>query len=162
MTHRKLPNQRQFFRIGDASGAWPVYSSAGARKLGGRWHSTPNDVIYASEVFSLALTEKLVHYNGVLPNEQHYVVITVPKGLSYEACTVQSLPGWDSAKNNVAREYANQWYAEQRSVVLLVPSVISSYERNVVINTKHPEFKQLTCSEELPYRWDERLLKLLS
>ena len=50
-----------------------------------------------------------------------------------------------------------EWYAEGRSCILMVPSVVARTERNIIINARHPEFPRLTPGPETPVWWDERL-----
>src|SRR6266436_2721595 len=38
--------------------------------------------------------------------------------------------------------------------VLLVPSVVTFVERNVLINREHPDFARIRASQALPVRWD--------
>ena len=42
------------------------------------------------------------------------------------------LPGWDHAGQRVSRAFGDVWYDEQPSAVLLVPSIVTRVERNVV------------------------------
>ena len=114
-------------------------------------------MIYASEVYSTAMLEKLVHWNGIIPDNQHFVEITIPRGTSYEVATSDALPGWDSQDCRVSRSLANVWYEERRSAILFVPSLVARMERNVIINSRHPEFTDLEVSLETPVWWDQRL-----
>lgn len=114
-------------------------------------------MIYASEVYSTAMLEKLVHWNGIIPDNQHFVEITIPRGTSYEVATSDALPGWDSQDCRVSRSFANVWYEERRSAILFVPSLVARMERNVIINSRHPEFTDLEVSLETPVWWDQRL-----
>ena len=72
------------YRICDANGRYPIYSGKGAALVEGRWHSLGQEVIYTSEHYSTAMLEKLVHVNGILPPNQHFVEIETPAGVSYE------------------------------------------------------------------------------
>ena len=157
---RRLPAPLTVYRIGDARGKHKVYSSEGAfRDDGGRWHTRGDRVIYAAEHFSTAMLEKLVHWSGSPPNNQRYVEISIPAGTSYEEVLGNRLPGWDDASLTVARQYGHGWYGQQRSAILLVPSVVARPERNVIINDQHAEFPQITCGSEITMKWDERLFR---
>ena len=68
----------------------------------------------SSQHYSTALLEKLVHGSGRLPPNQHYVEITIPRGLSYEVFSPPSLPGWDSPPT-ASRGFGEQWRHERRS-----------------------------------------------
>ena len=120
------------YRIGDPRGAFPIYSGEGAARIEGRWHERGQEVIYTSRHYSTALLEKLAHFNGVLPSNQHYIEIEILKGVSYEIVTKDSLPGWlEMAK---ARAAGSKWYREKRSAILIVPSFVARIEENIIIN----------------------------
>ncbi|SMF28147.1 RES domain-containing protein [Tistlia consotensis] len=159
MTPRLLPDPLKAYRIGDPAGAHPVFSAEGARRTQGRWHDRGDAVIYAGEHYSTAMLETLVHWNGILPPNQHFVEITLPAGLTYELVTADILPGWHQPGGEAARRFGHRWYAEQRSAVLMVPSVVARVERNVVINAAHPEFQRISCGLETPVWWDQRLFR---
>ena len=103
-------------------------------------------MIYASEHYSTALLEKLVHGSGALPPNQHFITITIPRGLTYEAFSQASMPGWDSVPATVSKAFGEAWCVERRSVALIVPSVVARVESNVLINPAHPEFRHVTTT----------------
>src|SRR3546814_16359997 len=72
------------YRIGDPAGKYPIYDDEGARMFPGRWNTTNSPILYSSEHYATALLDKLAHFNGVLPGNQHYLRITLPPGISYE------------------------------------------------------------------------------
>ena len=145
------------WRIGDPAGVYPIYSAEGARLVEARWHEKGDSVIYASEHYSTAMLEKLAHWNGMPPSNQHYIEITIPAGVTYEMVTPDHLPEWHRADGHAARAFGHRWYTEGRSAVLLVPSVVARMERNVVINAVHEEFGRIKVGLETPVWWDERL-----
>ena len=114
-------------------------------------------MIYASEYYSNAMLEKLARSNELLPPNQHFIVITVPRGTSYEAVTKDHLPGWDTRQPTTSRELGAQWVEQARSAVLLVPSYVARIERNVVINPAHADAAGIEASLPEPVWWDERL-----
>lgn len=145
------------FRIGDPFGEYPIWSDGGARRSSGRWHEAGATVIYASEYYSTAMLEKLVHHGGELPHGQHFITITIPTGTSYEIVNPDGLDGWAQAGSDTARRFGRRWFTEQRSAILIVPSVVARCERNILFNTRHPDFATVTTSLESPVWWDDRL-----
>lgn len=103
------------------------------------------------------MLEKLAHWNGIVPDNQHFVEIMIPRGTSYEVATSDALPGWDSQDCRVSRSFARAWYEEKCSAILFVPSLVARMERNVIINSRHPEFGNMEVSLETPVWWDRRL-----
>lgn len=106
------------------------------------------------------MLEKLVHGSGQMPPDQHSVEITIPPGVTYEQVTVHSLKDWDHQDRQASRALGDQWFIEQRSLILLVPSVLARMERNVLIHPFHPDFVKVTHGEAEPVRWDDRLFSV--
>lgn len=147
------------YRIGDPDGEFPIFDATGSKLFPGRWNTEDTPLIYASEHYSTALLEKLVHGSGQLPPNQHFITITVPNGVSYETVTGDTLPGWDHPDCRIARAYGADWCRKARSAILIVPSVVARMERNILINPAHPEFARIEHSLHVPVRWDTRLFK---
>ena len=114
---------------------------------GARWNSPGRRVIYAAETYAGALLEILVHASGSVPRSQGYVEIEIPSGLSIEEITQDDVPRWDSPSFEAAQAFGDRWYDERRTPVLIVPSVVTRVERNVLINQEHPEFPMVRASQ---------------
>jgi len=145
------------FRIGDPNGAYPIFDATGSTIAPGRWNTPAAPLIYASEHYSTALLEKLVHGSGRLPPNQHYISITIPRGLTYESFSPAQLPGWDTMPATVSKTFGERWCLGKRSAILLVPSVVARPDHNVLINPSHPEFAQIETGLHEPVYWDRRL-----
>jgi RES domain-containing protein len=145
------------FRIADMR--HPIFDGTGAMLYGARWNSPGRRVIYAAETYAGALLEILVHASGSVPRSQGYVEIEIPSGLSIEEITHGDLPRWDSPSFEATQAFGDRWYDERRTPVLIVPSVVTRVERNVLINQEHPEFPLVRASQAVPVRWDARLWK---
>lgn len=154
---RVLDDALRAFRIGDPRGEHPIWSDGGARLASGRWHEAGQRAIYAAEHYSTAMLEKLVHFGGELPNGQHYVEVHVPAGLSYEVVNPDLVPGWAEPGGAAARAFGRDWFAQGRSALLIVPSVVARMERNLVFNAAHPDFPRVRPGLETPVWWDQRL-----
>lgn len=114
-------------------------------------------MIYASGRYSTAMLEQLVRGSGRLPPNQHFIEITIPNGVSYEALDEAQLPGWDALAKDVSRAFGHEWHKSQRSLLLIVPSVVARLETNVLINPEHPEFRQVKHGLHKRVWWDSRL-----
>lgn len=147
------------YRIGDPAGTFPIDSARGSQIAPGRWNDAGTPAIYASERYSTAMLEKLAHGNGALPPNQHFIVITIPKGTTFEIVTKDRLPGWDALEPTTSRQFGARWIAERRSAVLLVPSFVARLERNVIVNPAHPDAAGIDRSLPEPVWWDERLFR---
>ncbi len=154
---RRLAGNMRAHRIGDPQGRFPIWSTGGARLVAGRWHEVGAEVIYASANYSTALLEALAHWNGILPGGQRFIEITIPGGTSYETVTEKVIPNCLEKSGEAARRFGRDWYGQNRSAILIVPSVVARTENNVVINGRHPEFGNILVGPEEPVSWDERL-----
>lgn len=157
MTGSRTDRVLTAFRIGDPDGAYPIYSSEGARLYPGRWNTPASPVVYASEHYATAMLEKLVHANGVLPPNQHFISITIPNGTSYEVFQTAAHPGWDGRDEGICKRFGEAWHAGGRTALLLVPSLPARLERNVLINPRHPDAAAIVHDLPLPVWWDDRL-----
>jgi len=141
------------FRIGSSS--YPLFDGTGAATSdNARWNSRGRHIIYAAEHYATALLEKAAQLNSLrLPRTLVFVRIDVPPDVSVEDVRPEDLAGWDSDSKNVSRTFGDRWYDEQRSAVLLVPSLAApGLERNVLINQRHPQFGRLAASDPEPLR----------
>ncbi|HEY2016555.1 MAG TPA: RES domain-containing protein [Bryobacteraceae bacterium] len=143
------------YRVADRRHA--IFDGTGAMLCGARWNSPGRRVIYAAETYAGALIEVLVHASGQMPREQGYVEIAIPAGLEIEEITPDDVAGWDEPSFEQARAFGDRWYDERRTPVLMVPSVVTHVERNVLINQEHPDFVRIEASPPAPVRWDRRL-----
>ena len=142
------------FRIADSR--HPIFDGSGAMLHGARWNSPGRRVIYAAETYAGALLEILVHAGGV-PRNQVYIEIEIPSSASIEEVKSHDVPGWDARSFEASRAFGDRWCDERRTAVLLVPSLVTRVERNVVVNQEHPDFARIRASRPLPVRWDARL-----
>ncbi len=147
------------YRIGDPDGDYPVFDATGSKIVPGRWNTPVTPMIYASENYSAAMLEKLVHGSGMLPPNQHFVTITLRNGVSYEVFPVHQYRGWADETPQASREYGESWHKARRSLILIVPSVVARMERNFLINPDHPDFNRIDVSMHEPVYWDNRLFR---
>ena len=153
----RLKEPLRAYRIADSRRE--VFDGSGAATFGGRWNSPGRRVIYASETYAGALLEKLVHTNiGRIPSTQSWVEIVVPAGFVVEEVKQDDLPGWHDPSQQASRTYGDDWYDRRRTAVLLVPSVVTRVELNVIFNQEHPDFPQMKAGRPTPVVWDRRLL----
>lgn len=147
-----------------ARGDVPAFDASGAFRWGSRWTHPGRYVIHAAENYSLAVLETLVHFNlGELPPRLIVVQLTIPAEVSREVLKAEELPDWHRARPYAAsRSYGDKWYDEGRSAVLIVPSVLSPFERNVLINAQQAQSRSIEVGEPYPASLDERLRALLA
>ena len=142
------------YRIADAR--HPIFDGSGAALVCARWNSPGRPVIYAGASYAGAVLERLVHAGtGRIPKNQKVVVISIPAKVTREEWLVEKLPqGWDLDDNLVSQRFGDEWLVNQRSAVLIVPSAVVKYEKNIVINPVHPHFRWIVASKLEPVVWD--------
>jgi RES domain-containing protein len=147
------------YRIADTRHA--IFDSTGAMQSGGRWNSIGVPVIYASESYSGALLEVLVHINLNHPGKSHRVVeISIPEHALVETINPKDLPGWDADDLKVSRKFGDLWVRESRSVALRVPNIVTGgREYNLVFNPAHPAFARIEVGPPEIIQWDQRIFR---
>jgi RES domain-containing protein len=143
---------------------YPAFDGSGAARWGGRWNRPGRAVIHAAETYSLAVLESLVHFNiGELPPHLEMIQIKVPAGVSREMLESGDLPGWDGAPPNpISQDFGDRWYDERRSCVLIVPSKLSPFERNILLHGRLAELRNVDAGAPQPVRLDDRLRQRLT
>lgn len=157
MTAQALDRVLTCYRIGDPDGDYPIFDATGPRLFPGRWNTSACPMIYTSEHYSTAMLEKLVHGSGRVPPDQHYIVITIPNGVSYEIFDPASLPDWAQNSGIASKAHGDDWQSSKRSLLLIVPSVVARIDRNFLVNPEHPQFHRIETSFHQPIWWDSRL-----
>jgi RES domain-containing protein len=134
-----------------------LWDGHGALIYGARWNSPGRGPIYAAETYSGALLEMLVRLGRVaVPPDYQYLEIDIPNDLARQELTVTPE---QMAKESATRALGNVWYDSLQSAVLLVPSVVTLVDRNILISPKHPDFGRIVPSEPKPVYWDSRLFR---
>jgi RES domain-containing protein len=150
--------KQKTWRIVKAKYAATAFSGEGAAKVGGRWNSRGQWVVYTSGSLSLAALEMLVHLNP--PVSFRWVAMSCEFDENLvERIKIAALPKtWRQypAPGSV-RAIGDAWLKEARSAVLAVPSVIVPREWNYLLNPAHPDFGRLAIGEPEPFAFDERL-----
>ena len=145
------------YRLGHAD--YPIVDGGGAFKYGSRWCSPGRYIIHAASAYALAVLENLVRWRvAALPPSMQFVRMTIPAATSRNAVEPGDLPGWDAYPYGPSQAYGDAWYDRMESAVLVVPSVLSPFEPNVLINQRHPEFGGIAASDPAPAVLDQRLV----
>lgn len=66
---------------------------------------------------------------------------------------------WDRRSMDSSQRFGDEWIANQRSVALIVPSVIARHDSNIVINQMHPDFHKIKARKPETIQWDQRLFE---
>jgi RES domain-containing protein len=129
----------QVYRICLARYAQSLFASGRAN----RWNSEGKYVIYAAQSRALACLENLVHLSGLSPRANYGVmVIGIEADASTHVIPANTLPEqWHLATNYpLCQRIGDEWYNQQTSLVMVIPSSVIQMESIYVINTQHPQF----------------------
>lgn len=149
------------YRIADRRHA--LFDGRGAQMFGGRWTSPGNRVVYASLSFAGAMLEVLAHANiGRLPRHHVSMTMEMPKGMAVEEGKARDVPRWECADLRAARRCGDDWLERGHSAMLIVPSVVTRTDRNVIINLDHADARRIRLGRPQPVVWDRRLKRLFS
>jgi len=125
-----------------------------------RWNRSGQHVLYLAEHFATAVLESVVHAATTAPPPAHAQWVTIPDDVVVLELSAANLPpGWDDPDDqSVARARGATWVAAGNSACLMVPSVPGRpYERNIVVNSVHPDYPRLAWDPLEIVPWDPRL-----
>jgi len=133
-------------------------SAEGARRNGARWNSKGVPVLYCATTESLAMLELRVHAPHPYPRTRLKFIIEVPDDAVLEAPVAELPRGWNKLPPSPAsKRFGDEWVAAGSSLGLLVPSVIASDERNLLLNPAHARFREVRVVRKSRVRLDSRL-----
>ena len=143
---------RVVYRV--VSSKYPPFDGTGAHKHGSRWVDPGRFVVHAASAYSLAILENIVHWRTprLIPSLVT-VVATIPASLKQQTASVKKLED-----QNACRNIGNEWYDKADCAVLWVPSIVSPYEQNVLLNQLHTDFSKIKIETPVKATVDNRLL----
>jgi len=129
---------------------------------GNRWNKEKQYVIYASSSRALAALELVAHRSAIMEGLVYNTVVieaSVTKN-SIPSVDQDTLPEkWQQLENyHVTQNIGAEWYDNQKSLILRVPSALVNEEFNYIINTLHPDFTKIKIAGLEDFIWDKRLL----
>ena len=148
-------SHRRAFRVAKAKYADSVevlLSGDGAREWGGRFNSPGTRAVYCSTTLSLAALEILVHAPrlDILP-EYRFLKINVPDQ------AIEHLDRTDAGGDTVA--LGDRRLGAEGILGFSAPSFVLPFERNLVLNPEHRDFRRLVTHGTIqPFPLDPRLL----
>lgn len=104
------------------------------------------------------MLELRVHSPHPYPRTRLKFVIEIPDDSIVEV-TMNDLPrGWNKLPPGPSsKRFGDAWVASKSSLGILVPSVIASEERNLMLNPAHDRFKDVRLVSKEPVTLDMRL-----
>jgi RES domain-containing protein len=134
----------------------------GAEKSGGRWNSKGVALIYTSESRALCTTEIAVHTPlGNVPLDYCSIAFQIPDNIPILELKPGNLPSdWKSFPHpHSTQEIGDKFIADNKFLVMKVPSVVVQEESNYLINPNHKDIGKIKVAKPEPFNFDERLFK---
>ena len=133
-------------------------SAEGARSNGGRWNNKGTPVLYCATSESLGMLELRVHSPHPYPRTRLKFVIDAPDDAIVEISMNELPRGWNKLPPGPSsKRFGDAWVASKSSLGILVPSVIATEERNLVLNPAHSRFKEARVVSQERVTLDMRL-----
>ncbi len=151
------------WRISKRKYANAAFSGEGARRVGGRWNSRGQGMVYTSGTLSLAALEVFVHMEiedaGAM---LVYMQAEVPTTVKIEYLEIAQLPtNWRNVPApDILAEMGDRWFQAESTAILAVPSVVVPIEYNYLINPAHPDFGKFNLEPPQTFEVDPRLWKI--
>jgi len=138
------------------------FSGEGARLVAGRWNSKGQAVVYAASSLSLAALEKFVHLgmDGAGIRFVSYEIL-IPDGIGSVSWKAPDMPAdWRAQPAPASTQrMGDGWIGGRSSSVLVLPSVVTPSEHNILLNPAHPEFAKIRILGPEVYGFDPRMWK---
>lgn len=151
---------RQVYRLLRKGYARFSLDGEGSYLYGGRWSSPGTRLTYTSEHQSLAMLEYFVHLDADdAPPDLVLVTAGVPDDLPAKRIAVDDLPSsWrrSPAPPELAR-IGDDFIADAKHCVLVVPSALAPHENNWLLNPQHRDFRRVVVHGVEPLSYDPRM-----
>lgn len=135
-------------------------SGEGARLYGGRWNLPGTRCLCVSESAALSVLEFVVHYNKeVMPADLVMGKIGIPDSIFFETLKTKDLPkNWDKPGLTLqTQRFGSAFFSEGSKLGFRIPSTVSPYAFNLVINPLHPDFENIKFVGSEPFSLDVRI-----
>lgn len=130
----------------------------GSKLHGGRWNPKGYPLLYTAESKALAALETLVHLErNTVPDDLQIISLQLPDNqiLVYDKSNFKNII---NHKNSISRlkKSGQKWIDSNKSLALIVPSVLIPDENNILINPAHPSFGEIKVIDIDNFIFDDR------
>lgn len=125
-------------------------SGKGAAIKGARWNSMGVELIYTAKNRSLAMAEVAVHFTlATLPDDYVILTIDIPDDLTIQEVSESELPkDWKDFPHPIStQKFGDDFVKENKHCILVIPSVVTQGDYNVLINPNHKDFDKITVAK---------------
>ncbi len=137
-------------------------SGKGAAKYGARWNPVGVELIYTAQNRSLAMAEIAVHLTlATMPEDFMMLIIDIPDDIKIKRITEVDLQiNWQEFPHPASnQDIGRDFVSENEYCVLIIPSVVTQGDFNVLINSNHIDFSKITITNIEKFPFDKRIFK---
>lgn len=149
----------QLYRIARSLYATDM-SGTGARLYGGRWNNIGRSMVYTASSRSLAVLEVLVHLPPtIIPDDFRLITFEAPDDV-FEPDVNTFPPNWYTyPEPDILKRTGDYFLMQNQHLLMKVPSAIVKQEYNYLVNPAHAKAGKIKVVSNVPFTFDERLLK---
>jgi len=118
--------------------------------------------VYLAPNPAAAMLEVLVHLLGgdinSIPRSYQLLEVEIPDDLARTERLESQLSGDWVVNVLTTQAWGDDWLAEGRTAIAIVPSVVAPRTTNILLNPRHPDARQVRILSAARYPWDGRLL----
>lgn len=131
---------------------------------GARWNSIGVELIYTAQNRSLAMAEVAVHLTvATLPDDYVMSTIHIPDDVASNILSINELPSnWNEFPHpSSTQKYGDEFVMQGKHAILVVPSVVTKGDWNILINPKHRDFGRMSIVQIEPFPFDSRMFRIM-
>ena len=132
-------------------------TGVGGLRASGRWHTAGRRVVYLAEHPALCLLEVLAHDVDAGDLPRAYRWLKVETGRALGVVSVRDVPRACATDLTWTRTTGDRWLAEERTLLLRVPSVLAPEAFNYLLNPVHSRAREARVVATFEYPLDPRL-----
>ncbi|GAB1449758.1 RES family NAD+ phosphorylase [Bacteroidota bacterium] len=147
------------YRLAREKHATPL-SGKGAARYGARWNPVGIELIYTAQNRSLAMAEVAVHLTlATLPDHYCMLTIEIPDEIKVKRLSEADLPpDWKEFPHPASTQsIGRDFVTENEYCVLMIPSVVTQGDFNVLINPNHIDFPKISIKSIEKFPFDKRI-----
>jgi RES domain-containing protein len=117
--------------------------------------------LYCGTSIAICALEKFVHVGASPIPPLVLVAVDIPDTSAVYTPTFDELPlDWDAMPiSSAAQKFGGAWLTKGKQLAMSVPSAIVREERNMVINARHPDYRNVGLTVVRPFAFDDRMFK---
>ncbi len=108
------------------------------------------------------MAEVAVHFTlATLPDDYMMMTIDIPEKVSKKTLTTEGLPeDWKEFPHPASTQsIGDEFVLENKHCVLIIPSVITQGDYNVLINPNHKDFEYIKVTGIVRFPFDQRIVR---